>query len=231
MAKHLDLEDQEQLDQLKHFWNVYGSLITWVVLILAGAYIAWNGYHYYLRNQSAQAAVLFDELERNAAAKDMGRVQAAATQLQAKFSRTAYAQQGGLAAAKADYENSKPEDTRRQLEWVVEHARDPGYQAVARLRLAGVLMENKAYDDALKVLASGVPQSFEALAADRRGDVYAVQGQRDKAAPEYRKAWLGLSASDPYRRIVGMKLNAAGVDPASLQVSVTSADAPSRPVP
>ncbi|MEO7242569.1 MAG: tetratricopeptide repeat protein [Variovorax sp.] len=231
MANHLDLEDQEQLDQLKHFWSVYGSLITWAVLLVAGAYIAWNGYNYYKRSQSSQAAVLFDELQRNANAKDIGRAQAAASRLQTKFSGTAYAQQGALAAAKAQYQDNKPEDTRRELEWVVEHAMDPGYKAVARLRLAGVLLESKAYDDAMKVLASGIPPSFEALAADRRGDIYAVQGQRDKAATAYRTAWLGLPASDPYRRVVGMKLNAAGVDPATLSVSLASAGTPAKAVP
>ena len=37
MASHLDLEEQEQLDQLKHFWKQYGNLITWVLVLVLGA--------------------------------------------------------------------------------------------------------------------------------------------------------------------------------------------------
>ena len=39
MATHLDLEEQEQLDQLKAFWNQYGNLISGVLIVLAGAYL------------------------------------------------------------------------------------------------------------------------------------------------------------------------------------------------
>jgi hypothetical protein len=34
MAKHLDLEEQEQLDELKHFWKTYGNLDHVVALIV-----------------------------------------------------------------------------------------------------------------------------------------------------------------------------------------------------
>lgn len=54
MATHLDLEEQEQLDQLKHFWNTYGTLITWVVLLVAGAFVAWNGWQYYQRSKAVR---------------------------------------------------------------------------------------------------------------------------------------------------------------------------------
>ena len=37
MANHLDLEEQEQLDQLKHFWNTWGTLISTAVILIAGA--------------------------------------------------------------------------------------------------------------------------------------------------------------------------------------------------
>ena len=34
MSQHLDLEEQEQLDELKHFWSKYGNLISGVLIVV-----------------------------------------------------------------------------------------------------------------------------------------------------------------------------------------------------
>src|SRR6478735_7731123 len=104
MATHLDLEEQEQLDQLKHFWNTYGTLITWVVLLAAGAFVAWNGWQYFQRTKAVQASALYDEVERSAQAGDTARTERALADMKDKFAGTAYAQQAGLLAAKTLYE-------------------------------------------------------------------------------------------------------------------------------
>ena len=36
MATQLDLQEQEQLDALKAFWNKHGNLITWALIAGAG---------------------------------------------------------------------------------------------------------------------------------------------------------------------------------------------------
>ena len=230
MANHLDLEEQEQLDQLKHFWNTYGTMITWVILLAAGAFMAWNGWQYLQRNKATQASALYDEVERTATAGDAERVERAFNDMKEKFAGTAYAQQAGLLAAKTLNEKGKPEASRAALTWVAEHAADPGYQAVARLRLAGELMDAKSYDDALKQLSASAPKEFEALFADRKGDIYMAQGKRDEAKAEYQKAWLGLEARNDYRRLVEVKLNAAGADPASLAPKVAVTVSPAKTV-
>jgi predicted negative regulator of RcsB-dependent stress response len=222
MATHLDLEEQEQLDQLKHFWNTYGNLITWVVLLAAGAFMAWNGWQYYQRNKAAQASALFDEVERSAQAGDAERVERSLGEMKNRFAGTAYAQQAGLLAAKALNEKGKTEASRAALAWVAQNAVDPGYQAIARLRLSAELLESKAYDDALKQLAAPAPKAFEALVADRKGDIYLAQGKREEAKAEYQKAWTALEPRNDYRRLVEIKLNAVGVDPKSLAPAAAS---------
>ncbi|RZL56133.1 MAG: tetratricopeptide repeat protein [Variovorax sp.] len=216
MATHLDLEEQEQLDQLKHFWNTYGTLITWIVLLAAGAFMAWNGWQYFQRSKAAQASALYDEIERSAQAGDAERIERALGVMKDKFARTAYAQQAGLLAAKTLREKEKGDASRAALDWVAQNAVDPGYQAIARLRLAAELLDTKAYDEALKQLASPAPKEFEPLFADRKGDIYMAQGKRDEARAEYQKAWSGLEARTDYRRLVEIKLNAVGVDTRSL---------------
>lgn len=223
MATHLDLEEQEQLDRLKAFWNTYGTLITWVVLLVAASVMAWNGWQYYQRRQAAQAAALYDELDRAVQAGEADRVQRAFDDMKARFPRTAYAQQGALLAARSLNDKGRAEPSRAVLAWVAEQGTDPGYKAIARLRLASELMQAKSWDEALKQLAAPVPKEFEALVADRQGDIHASRGQREEAAAAYRKAWTAFEPGNEYRRLVEIKLNSVGVDPATLAAPAAGA--------
>ena len=223
MAAHLDLEEQEQLDELKHFWKQYGNLITWFLIAVLGAYAAFNGWQYWQRKQALEASVLYDEVERAAATGDTGRVEQAFKDIQDKFGRTTYAQQAGLVAGKAMAEKGKPDAAKAALQWVAESGKDEGYQALARLRLAGLLADAKAYDDALKQLSGSVPPQFEALAADRRGDIYNLQGKKDQAKAEYVKAWQSLPRESEYRGLVEVKLTALGTDVSTLKPQAESA--------
>ncbi|MCJ0763559.1 YfgM family protein [Variovorax terrae] len=213
MAKHLDLEEQEQLDQLKHFWRQYGNLITWVLIVVFGSFAAWNGYQYWQRSQAAQASAMYDEVERAAQSGDLSRLERALGDMKDKYGGTAFAQQAGLLAAKTFYDKGNVEASRSALAWVADKASDEGYQALARLRLAGLLLETKAYDEALKQLSGSFPKDFEALVADRRGDILVLQGKKAEARADYEKAYKGFDERSEYRRLVEVKLNALGVDP------------------
>jgi predicted negative regulator of RcsB-dependent stress response len=223
MAKHLDLEEQEQLDELKHFWNEYGNLITWVVIAVFGGIAAWNGWQYWQRTQSVQASAMYDEVERASQAGDIARVERAFGDVKDKFGSTAYAQQAGLVTAKALVDKGNTDGAKAALTWVAEKASDEGYQAVARLRLAAILLEAKAYDEALKQVSGEMPKEFEGLAADRRGDIYAAQGKKTEAKAEYGKAFKSLDERTEYRRLVEVKLSALGVDPQQLAAPAATA--------
>lgn len=228
MAKHLDLEEQEQLADIKHFWNEYGNLITWLAIAVFGAIAGWNGWQYWQRTQAIQASALYDEVDRAAGTGDAARVERAFSDMKDKFGRTTYAQQAGLLAAKVFVDQGKLDAAKSALAWVAEKAGDDGYQSTARLRLAGVLMESKAYDEALKQLSGAFPEPFAPLAADRRGDVYSLQGKKAEAKAEYAKAYKGLEARSDYRRLVEVKLSALGVDVQQL-VAVTPAEGAAKP--
>jgi len=216
MAKHLDLEEQEQLDQLKHFWNEYGNLITWALILCFGAIAAWNGWQYWQRTQAAQAGALFEEVDRAAGAGDIARVERAFADIKEKFGGTAFAQQAGLLTAKVLTERGNRDGAKAALQWVADKSSDKGYQAIARLRLAALLVDAKAYDDALKQLSAEVPKEFEALVADRRGDIFNIQGKKSEAKDEYSKAYKAFEERSEYRRLVEVKLTSLGVDPKSL---------------
>ena len=224
MAKHLDLEEQEQLDELKHFWKQYGNLITWALIVVLGAFAAWNGYQYWQRSQAAQASVMFDEIERAVQSGEAARIDRALADMKERFGSTTYAQQAGLLAAKAYYDKGNVDAARAALTWVADKAVDTGYQAIAKLRLAGILLEKKAYDEALQQVSGAFPKDFSGLVADRRGDILMAQGKKDGAKAEYEKAYKALDERAEYRRLVEVKLNALGVDPAAGQVKLATAE-------
>ena len=221
MAKHLDLEEQEQLDELKHFWKRYGSLITWVLIVVFGAFAAWNGYQYWQRQHAVQASSMYDEVERAVKSNDSARLDRSLGDMKDRFGSTVYAQQAGLMVAKAQYDKGNIEATKAALSWVANQATDEGYQAIAKLRLSGLLLEAKAYEDALKLVSGAFPKEFAALAADRRGDILMAQEKKSEAKTEYEKAYKGLDERAEYRRLVEVKLNALGVDPVAMVSSPT----------
>ncbi|MDP2448881.1 MAG: tetratricopeptide repeat protein [Polaromonas sp.] len=224
MAKHLDLEEQEQLDELKHFWKQYGDLITWGLIVIFGAFAAWNGYNYWQRDQSAKAAMMYDEVERAAQSGDASRLDRAMADMKDRFAGTAFAQQAGLLVARTYYDKGNIDAAKASLSWVAGKSADEGYQAIAKLRLAGLLLEAKAYDEALQQLTGTFPKDFVALAADRRGDILAAQGKKSEARAEYEKAYKGMDDRTEYRRLVEVKLNALGLNPsAALAPSVAAA--------
>lgn len=211
MASHLDLEEQEQLDQLKAFWKRWGNLITWVLTAALAAFAAWQGWQWRERNQAAEASAMYSEFDRALAAQDADKAAAAAADLRNSYAKTGYAAQAGLQAAKLLLDKGKADVAKQNLTWVAEQGSEPAYRDLARLRLAGLQLDAKAYDEASKTLDAIKSPEFAALVADRRGDALLLQDKRDAATAEYQKALAGLEKTQDYRRVIEAKLATLGV--------------------
>jgi predicted negative regulator of RcsB-dependent stress response len=215
MATHLDLEEQEQLDRVKHFWKQWGNPITWLLVIVLGSYAAWMGWRWYERDQGVKAAALYDELDRAVREADAAKVERAFGDLRQRFGSTAFTQQGALLAARFQAEQGQTDAAIATLTWAADKADEAEYRTVARLRLAGLLLDQKKHDEALKQLDAANAAGFEALVQDRRGDVLAAMGRNDEAIAAWTKAWQTLDERVEYRRLIEGKLTAAGAPPAA----------------
>lgn len=215
MASNLDLQEQEQLDELKAFWKQYGNLITWALTLVLAGFAAYNGWNWWQGKQAVGAAAMFAELEAAAASGDAERTGRIFKDLQDRYARTAMAEQGALLAARVQADKGQADTAAATLGWLAEQAGDKGLGPVARLRLAGLLLDKQAYDDALKQLDAITAEDFKALAADRRGDVLAAQGKKAEAGAAWQQAWKGLPEGQEYRRVVEAKLNTLGQTPAA----------------
>ena len=217
MASQLDLEEQEQLDQLKAFWNQYGNLITWALIAVLAAFAAWNGWNWWQREQAVSAGGIYGELEKAVETGDPATAGKIFDDLKSRYPRTAFAQQGGLLTAKLQYDKGQAEAARSTLQWVASEAVEKEYKTMARFRLAGLLFDAKQYDPALKELDAADAKGFEALIADRRGDILLAQNKPDQAKVAYQESWKALDIKLGYRRIVEAKLAALGVAPEGAQ--------------
>ena len=210
MAAHLDLEEQEQLAELKHFWNTYGNLISWLLIIVLGSYAAWNGWQYWQRNQAAKAAALYDEVEKAVIMQDLSRIERSVADMKDKFGSTQFAHQAGLLAARSLAEKNKPEQARALLAWVMADAPEAALRDLARLRLAALQWDTQSADEALQTLQASFSSETEPLAADLKGDLLQAKGQTSEAVASYQLAFKGLPKGSDYRRVVQAKLGALG---------------------
>ena len=105
------------------------------------------------------------------------------------------------------------DEAKAALKWVAGAAPEPAYRDIARLRLAALMLDAGAHDDALAQLAQPMVPSMSGLASDLKGDILMAKNQNAEALLAYRAAWKALSDTPDYRRLVEAKLNALGVDP------------------
>ena len=231
-----DLEEQEKIASLKAWWEKYGNAVTTVVIGLALAVAGVNGWKWYQRDRGAKAAATYEELQRAVAAQDAAHVRELSGLLLDKYGSTAYGGMGALLAAKANADAGDAKAAKAQLQWTVDHASDPEYRAIARLRLAGLLLDEGAYDDALKLIgtttSADLSPPFQAAFADRRGDVYFAQNKVEDARREYRAA-VGLLESRPeargYANVVQLKLDALLGGVVAAATPTPAAPAPEQP--
>lgn len=206
----LDLEEQEQLDAFKAWWRAHGTKIIAAVtlfIVAVAGFQLWTGYQH---RQTREAGALFQTLVRELAADDTRKIRAVAGELIDKYPRTPYALDAALIAAKANYEAGDLISAKSQLQWVIEHAKDVPSKDLARLYLSGVLLDEKNYDGALKLLEAQHDAAFESLYNDRRGDVLALQGKADAARAAYQAALDKLPKDAAARALIEIKLDALG---------------------
>ncbi len=205
-----DLEEQEQLDMLKAWWAKYGNLITWVLIVALAGYAGWNYWNHTQRNRAVEAGSLYKVMQTAVEAKDNAKVQTAAADIRKGYGGTVYAQFAALTVAKSAADANDLKGAKEQLQWVIDSAYNDEFVAIAKVRLAGVLMDEKAYDDAMKLLSGEVPAEFQALVLDRKGDILVAQNKIAEARAMYQSAIDKTEDKSAARQLIQIKLDAIG---------------------
>ena len=207
-----DLEEQEQIDQLRAWWSKYGNSVLTVLVIALAVLAAWRGWQWYQGHQATQARGYFEALEevsrQQGGEDDVARINAAMKTLRDDYARTDYAVRGALIAASALEAHKDSKAAQAQLQWVVQ-SDQVSLVPVAKLRLAGLLLDAKEYDAALAELKDP-PAAFAALYADRQGDIFSAQGKVAEARSAWQKALGLMGDSNALTPLVKLKLDALG---------------------
>ena len=207
----LDLEEQEQVAELKAWWKQHGSLIVAAIVAAALTFAGWQAWRWWERKQAAEAGVLYDTIGRAARAGDAKALRDADGALLENYPRTVYAALGALMAARFYFDHDDLKSAKAQLQWVVEHGRTDELRDLARLRLAAVALDEKAFDEALKLLDEKHGASYDAQYAALKGDVLVAKNQTAEARTAYRLALdKAGSGSAAFRESVRMRLEALG---------------------
>lgn len=204
-----DLEEQEKLEALRAWWDRHGTLVAIAVFVIVAAIVGWRGWQWYEGHRANQAMGYFEALQSAAVQEgeeSVSRIQAASATLRESFPDSGYTSRGLLIAATALVERNQLDAAKEQLQWLASRDKDTAVAALAKLRLAGVLLEQQQYEQALGQLLNA-PPSFEALYADRRGDILLAQGKIEEARVEWQGA-IESFGDDPIAQIVQLKLDA-----------------------
>ena len=205
-----DHEEQEQLEALKTWWKQYGNLVTWTLIVVLAAFSAWKGWGIYQSKQAVQASILFEQVQQSLQDKDGTKVTRAVADLEDKYPGTYYAQMAGLLAAKFAYDSNDVKTAKSQLGWVQEHGKSLAFKAMAKLRLAAILLDEKAYDAALAQLNGEFPPEYVGAVADGKGDILVAQNKLDEARAAYALALEKNTGNSPAAGLIQLKLDALG---------------------
>ncbi len=205
----LDLEEQEQLDEFKVWWNKNGKMAINLVLAALVAYIAYTGYHYFQQKKSVEASELFQNLVQLDTTK-IGEIKTQSAKLMESYAGTPYAGRAAVFAAKSNYAANDGKSAKAQLEWAIANAKESSVKAIASLQLASILLEEKSYDAAQKVLAAETDKGYDGLKQGLQGDVYLAQGKQAEAKKAYADALSNLDEGGRLHQYTQQKLEALG---------------------
>lgn len=203
-----DPEQQEKIDQLKSWWQTYGTLIILVLSVVVAGVAGTQAWKYYQKQKIEQATELFDSLLQVQASGDAKKIGNAASLLMEGFPDSGYASRAAIISAEASFDEHDLQSAKSRLQWVLDNSKENELKSLVRLRLAGILLDEKKYDDALRVLDAEHGESFDDLYADRRGDVLAAAGKVAEARAAYQVALDKMGGRGAYFNIVQMKLDA-----------------------
>lgn len=208
-----DLEEQEQIEALKAWWKQYGNLVIAAFVAFVTGIGGVQGWKYYQRTQSEQASVLFGKLEEAVNKTDATEIRNVGSEIQDKYSGSAYAPMAALIIAKTEHDQGQLDAAAAQLELAMDKGKTEEVRALARLRLAGVLLDQKKHKEALTLLDAKVSAAFQPLYADLRGDVLVAQGKMDEARAAYDKALEKSADVGAWRNVIQVKRDALGSTP------------------
>lgn len=205
-----DLEEQEQISQIKAWWEQYGRFVTAIAVAAALTSVGWQAYNWYRNNQAAEAGALYYAVQAAVESGDAARTRENAGLLIERFPRSVYADMGAMLSASMQFAQGESKNARTHLDWLVANGSDPVMRDLARLRLAAVLLEEGNRSEALAALEKPPVAALSSRFDDLRGDILSLEGKHAEARKAYQAALQslarqGVAAGDALYEVIRVK--------------------------
>lgn len=223
----MDYETEEQqLEAIKKWWQENSMMIVTGIVAGVGAIFGWQYYQQYTISHSEQASVIYEQVISTAQKPaemlgDLNEQQTRVNQLAADYSDTPYAALSALILAKQHIIAGESVKAQQQLQWVIDHGKQPELVNLAKIRLSKVHLSNAQTDQALLILNETFPDSFHAMVLELKGDALLIKGKPEEARAAYMQAMALAGAS---ARWLQLKLDDIGD---VIQPDLTKSDEPS----
>lgn len=205
-----NLEEQEKIDGMKSWWESHGTSVIVIVSVVIASYAGTQGWQYYQQQQRTQSADLYVLLQQVQQSEDAVKINDAAHLLLEGYPSSGYAPRAAMIAARANFDAGDIKAAKGNLRWVLDNAKEEELKDLVRLRLAGLLLDEEKYNEALKLLDTRHGEAFAGLYADLKGDINVAAGRNAEAQLAYQTAINMLGTNNNYYNMVQMKLDALG---------------------
>ena len=196
----IDNTEEEQVEQIKKWWNSNGKqIIAGAVIGLAGIW-GWNTYSDYQDKQSLNARSLY--LSYASDSNNLG----AYDKLTTDFSSSSYSDQAILLMAKYLFDAGSYTEALGVIEPLINNPSSV-IANTAALRVASIYLQLGKHDQALSILEGYSEDGFSGLIYNLIGDIYLDLGNRAEAQKHYSLAIDNVTANSNLSQLIQIKLD------------------------
>lgn len=206
--------ERDQIEALKKWWKENGRVVSLGLVIGLGSVFGWTSWKAYATAQAEKASALYQQMISRAGARDFARADELAEVLMRDFSDSGYAELTGLVRANSAFARNQLAEARGYLRWVIDTARRPELKAIARLRLARLLLDDGDAAGATALLDAAEPGTLIVAYEELRGDIAFAGSDPKAAAKRYMAALAAEDLSSAGRARIQMKLDDLGLSSA-----------------
>ena len=184
------LSEKEQIEQLRSWWSEYGGYV--IVGVAAGALLLF-GFNYYKNSKLAaqlEASALYETLTNHVVEGNLDEAEIVADQLVISFAKTTYSAQSRLAMARLYMDRNRDQDAADALTGLLAGPASEELKAVARARLARILLYQDKPQEVVDLLEGQDNAAFAATYGEILGDAYLALGRIADAQAAYQQVLL-----------------------------------------
>jgi len=202
-----ELAELEQAERIKGWCREYGIGIMLGVIFAIVASIGWHYWQQTRENNAVNAAMEYESFVASIQKNNLTTVEAVAKRLLQNYPKTPYASLAALQLAKQAVSQNNLSEAENKLIWVIQHGKSESLRAVARTRLARVLLAENQAERALKMLDENDNAAFQPLIFEEKGDIFQHLGNLSSALQNYLAAEKLFSESAIDQPLLSMKIS------------------------